>query len=437
MKSPYYLILLISMTSCASLYRDTPVNPEPAGEISSVRGYRLNQDGLVLSLHQDSYPEKACFLWRVPGFTVHCEEEKLPLLKNLFKDWYRGGANWYMRDSNSVFVRFGENPETDKPYLFPGIGHDELIRLTEEKGVIFWMSYPSLFWISARDAEALSQACENNETLKILVKRVACNRYDKNSWYNAAGYPLDFDFTEYGIQKKQYGRRQREIPEAGKSFFSFPEIQPPSYYLNAGPRSKLDESYAVRIRDELSQCPHTAEGLIRIMHWVNENFQSGLLGDDRITVNDFFKYRMIQGCRTNALVLAAVLRALDIPAAHISTVDLPTARQTEAGESIASGHDMVEAYIGGRWYLLDGSGRVSESYNPLNPYIIRLESENGAAGISEGFVIARGLDNWDYGYFEEGDYRAQCSLFLQALRGGELDSFLVSPSLVVMVPGGD
>ena len=69
-----------------------------------------------------------------------------------------------------------------------------------------------------------------------------------------------------------------------------------------------------------------------------------------------------------------------------------------------AGHVMTEVFVGDQWILLDNNGTYILDYYELNPYIntMKTDFQYNEEGL---FVIAKGIDTWDYGVHDHSDTR--------------------------------
>jgi len=398
---------------------------------------QIDENGLVTNLHVESV-ETGNELY---GFALYVSDFNFGdrFYSSLPEGYGRVISNWFAQDMNSLYIRFYGDSSTywDFTYgdLWPGIDDNEsninrnqLERLTNEHGIIYWMDYPSRLWVSAKDQETFWRAYESNSTLRDLIDRLAYNPYEAGSWYNLAGRALDYDYSEWNAFRAQY---TVETGERNYSDFGI-DYSNPALYLESGPRTTLSEENLEWIRTELGEVPHTKEGAWEVMHWVVENIPSGGPDEYRMDINDYMALGKIKSCGEQAMFLAASLRAVGIPAIHVAGWDMDFVRDMDPDGTIHSQHEFVEAYVEGQWVILDGYNFINASeYDPANPDIIMIDPDN-SADRWELFVFAKGLDNWDFGRFSHEAYGQQSDEFVRDYFGGRLDEYLSSPQELAM-----
>ena len=129
--------------------------------------------------------------------------------------------------------------------------------------------------------------------------------------------------------------------------------------------------------------------------------------------NELFENRMLGGCSDYALVELMLLRALHIPARVVITANLDwIERYKEDGLSMTTGHTFIEAFIDGKWYLVDPTYfELYDEYDLNNPFYPRKQ-----------VFCMRGRDFWDMGIRDIEDL--DCIMRKLAL---EFDGSFVEP----------
>ena len=364
------------------------------------------------------------------GFTVHSSDiEVVNQLFQLFREYRVAGSNWKFRDTNSLFVRIAGDESTGSDELFPGYSTRELDRLTREKGIVYWRQYPSLVWVSVKDMDTLKRAWSEDDRFKTMVHRLAQNPYRENSWFNLHGKSQNLDYSSYNKSLQAYQSTRRSGTEVPGIYNPQGiDYSNPALYLEPGSQSEISDENAEFIQRELGDVPLTLQGALKVQAWFNRQFTSGGMDVLRLTVNEYLQQKQFSGCTEAALILASVLRELGFPTVYIVTVDLPTARRSELGRGINSGHQMVEVFVQDRWVLLDDWGGYATDYDPLNPYIIRSNGNDR----DHGFVIAKGRDAWECGLYGDDYYTDMCDNFIRSLKAGELDHYVKNPAIYQM-----
>ena len=169
----------------------------------------------------------------------------------------------------------------------------------------------------------------------------------------------------------------------------------PDQYLIPGEESDLKDSYFEEIKNAIGIPNDSIEDILRVCHWVNQNFTFSNAGGAMAgvnTVDELYEIKTFYGCHSLALIISSILREFGFPAVMIETADVQWAYDYNAGKTQNfAGHIMSEIYVNGKWILLDNNCSYVEEYDYLNPYISQLHNpENGY------FVFAKGVDIWDY-----------------------------------------
>ena len=169
----------------------------------------------------------------------------------------------------------------------------------------------------------------------------------------------------------------------------------PEKYLIPGEESDLKDSYLAEIRNAIGTPGHNIEDILRVCHWINQNFTFENAGGAMMgvnTVNELYEIKKFYGCHSLALIISSVLREFGIPAVMIETAGVQWAYDYKAGTVQSfSGHVMSEIYINDKWILLDNNCTYVEDYDYLNPFISTMSPLP-----DDYFVFAKGVDIWDY-----------------------------------------
>lgn len=211
-----------------------------------------------------------------------------------------------------------------------------------------------------------------------------------------------------------------------------PDYSNPQLYLAAGPQSAVQASpEELRAEIGLSTAPAADELVPAVFGWLAAGFKASAEGGRLIgktTADGLLRSRSLSGCHDWALVFSAVLRRLGYPALMADAAGIKWAKEHKSGGSF-SGHVFVEAYLDGRWMLIDAaSGRYVKEYDPSNPVI-----PLAVGGESEGlYVLFKGLDPRAYGISADGALRSKMEAFAARLPGLRLNY----PAYKVLAPRG-
>jgi hypothetical protein len=189
--------------------------------------------------------------------------------------------------------------------------------------------------------------------------------------------------------------KECKIDISGMDFTFGIDYRDTEQYLIPGEESDLSEAYLEEIRSAIGTPDDNIEDLLKVCHWINQNFAAEIAGGAMMgknTVDELWEIKTFYGCHSLALIISSVLREFGFPAIMIETADVQWGYNYHNGSTQNfAGHVMSEVYVGGKWILLDNNCTCVEDYNPLNPFIS--EMNRPSAGY---FVFAKGVDIWDY-----------------------------------------
>ncbi len=190
---------------------------------------------------------------------------------------------------------------------------------------------------------------------------------------------------------------------AAQLYGGSPDYKRPELYLAPGPQSALEMSAgALRAEIGVSSAAAAGELVPAVFNWLAAGFKASAEGGRLIgktTASGLMKERRLSGCHDWALVFSAVLRRLGYPAIMADAAGIKWARAYKPGGPL-SGHVFVEAYIGGRWTLIDSaSGRYVTNYDPANP-VLPLRAGDETEGY---YVMFKGADPASYGISSDGE----------------------------------
>lgn len=207
---------------------------------------------------------------------------------------------------------------------------------------------------------------------------------------------------------------------AAQLYGEAPDYKRPELYLKPGPQSAVDTAPGV-LREEIGVSSSAAAGELvpAVFNWLAGGFKATAEGGRLIgktTAAGLMKERRLSGCHDWALVFSAVLRRLGYPAIMADAAGIEWARGYKPGGTF-SGHVFVEAYIGGRWTLIDSaSGRYVTDYDPSNP-VIPMAIGGETAGY---YVMFKGTDPAVYGITTDGELGLKMKDFAARLPGLKL-----------------
>jgi hypothetical protein len=214
----------------------------------------------------------------------------------------------------------------------------------------------------------------------------------------------------------------------------------PSAYLQSGSQTTLTSHNEDTIRQKIGKLGNGMKDVKAIFLWKKRNFKTehakgSYLGTR--TVNDSMKSYLLTGCNDHANLLAAVLRLYEIPAIVVNAAGIQWARNyVDRSEGVASGpsgrmrraanankgligHAFVEAYVEGRWILINStSGEyVPQKYNPTDP-VIPMPSAVEPVGY---YSYSKALDQASSGVHGMKDQRKQMTAAAPRIAGSSID----------------
>jgi hypothetical protein len=215
-------------------------------------------------------------------------------------------------------------------------------------------------------------------------------------------------------------------PTTRPGAFLFPvsiDYGTPDLYLAGGPQSTFTAENAAAVKAELGSVSNDHGGVGAVFRWMMGTFKGEPTGGKDIgktDVNSMLASRTVTGCHDSALMMSAVLRMYGIPAVMVDTAGIQWAEDFAAGKAQGDvGHVMAEAYVGGRWILVDcTSGLYVQDYDPQSPVI----APGSSPGMDpEGFyVLYKGTDPASYGVTSGDVLHQRFIQFSQAIGGMEL-----------------
>ncbi len=176
----------------------------------------------------------------------------------------------------------------------------------------------------------------------------------------------------------------------------------PRLALVPGPQSVIDRKQAAALLAEAGVTGKDGlKDAARLQQWLSENFRATEAGGEFIgktTARGLLKSRELTGCHDWALLLATLLRSAGYPARMTDTAGVQWMTQVRAGRDGHgfAGHVFVEAFIDGRWILLDSvSARYIKNYDHANPFIpMEVGDQTGYCVMFKGAdPAAYGLDS--------------------------------------------
>ena len=191
--------------------------------------------------------------------------------------------------------------------------------------------------------------------------------------------------------------------------FSFGiEYDNPQKYLIPSDQSDVSSEYLEEIRELIGTPEMDLDGIKLVSDWFNKEFtftSAGGANIGKFTINHHYETKTIYGCHSAALVISSVLRAFGFPTVMIETASILWAKEYFDGTNQGfAGHVMTEVYVNNNWILLDNNGTYIKDYYESNPYINTMTTDfhYNEEGL---FVIAKGVDIWDYGVHDHDDTR--------------------------------
>ncbi len=190
-----------------------------------------------------------------------------------------------------------------------------------------------------------------------------------------------------------------------ESIFSWDEkidYSKPELYLDPGDISCISEENMREVDESINP-----EGIIssnltiidQLYQFMENahNFDSFAGGGKLIarrTTDEIFLDKSLSGCHDWGLVLSALLRRYGIPAIYCDASSIAWAKEYVQNKNEGfQGHVFVEAYVDGRWVLLNSTrAEVIYDYDPMNP-VLELHGKDSY------YVMFKDVDPWGYGIY--------------------------------------
>ncbi|GEM_PF-2315013 len=200
----------------------------------------------------------------------------------------------------------------------------------------------------------------------------------------------------------------------------------PSVFLKPGTQSYISPGELAIVMNEAGIHKDELGGMAmigKIYAWLGtfQNSPDGGASIGRNTASGLLGGRTLYGCTDWALLASSILRAAGMPALMADTVGLDWMRDFRSGRRGIGhqGHAFVEAYVEGRWILIEHNSRTYYSdYNPSNPvipmpvgpektgfYVMRKGVDPAAYGIRDAFQLNALME--DFAMRDLGDMRPQ------------------------------
>jgi len=138
-----------------------------------------------------------------------------------------------------------------------------------------------------------------------------------------------------------------------------------------------------------------------IMSWLRSNLPScgSLDGVRALTAEQIINSGCARGCTDYALVFVTLARAKGISASYTDTIETNYLNKIKSDGNISGmfyGHAFSDVYVNGQWITVNPtSGNVLQPGNYIN----------GESGNEPYTVFARGLDNLDFGYDSDAEFK--------------------------------
>lgn len=173
------------------------------------------------------------------------------------------------------------------------------------------------------------------------------------------------------------------------------DYETPEKYLLPGDQSEISQTLYLEIKDSIGSVPHNMTGVLKICHWVNQNFTK-VNGNDigNKSVEQLYALKTMYDAHSSALLISATLRRLGFPTVLIEAGSIQWAYDYRLGdESRYTIHVMSEVFVNNKWILLDNNCTFVTDYDPMNPYISVMNKNLYPKGL---FVYAKARDSWGY-----------------------------------------
>lgn len=172
----------------------------------------------------------------------------------------------------------------------------------------------------------------------------------------------------------------------------------PEKYLEQGPQTQIPKAYAEEIDAVVVEVEKIAD-LKPVYEYIFNNFESVPAGGRYIgvmTVERMLESRETTGCHASALLLVSFLRHNNVPAIMVDGVNLNFVEEYPDHRGFG-GHVYVEAYIDGKWVLLNSTqDEIVVDYDYTDPVLKGLNDSPYEEPLGN-YVMFKGLDSQTYG----------------------------------------
>jgi len=217
-------------------------------------------------------------------------------------------------------------------------------------------------------------------------------------------------------------------------------------YLIEGTQTKKTvaiEEIVANINGESDQ-----EVVENIINWISNNLQNLDVDSEQkstLTCQELIDQGTFSGCTDFALVFLTLVRAKNIPAIYVETIEKEFLESIANGETIDSpflGHVFADVYIDGEWQAVDPIGGYfttldtsctsKKSFDGLNGCYIRKQGNEEIPYV----IYDKGLDFWDLGFNNKKEFVDHVYGESNALVGGAI-SYTYSEAIAGQAVFGD
>lgn len=203
---------------------------------------------------------------------------------------------------------------------------------------------------------------------------------------------------------------------AGNNWQMNVNYEEPDLYLKNGDLTTLSENDITKIKSRLENNKGYA---LVTSAWLYKNSiisevkPAGGKYIGKRSSSDIIHDEIVTGCHDEAIVMASLLRVMNLPVIMVDAVSVDWANEFSSGDSsLYVGHVFLEVYIYNRWILLDpSSGEYLKKYDPLMPSF-KLKNRRG---IKHFYALYKGVDSVDYGVYSYDDLKDNLVMFANNL----------------------
>lgn len=197
----------------------------------------------------------------------------------------------------------------------------------------------------------------------------------------------------------------------------------PNIFLKPGAQSSIENSeFKATIDKKLKPTKATIADVKNAWSWKRKYFPGSAGGGANVglmNIDQLYDSKKSTGCHDDGLLMTSILREMGIPSIMVETTGIKWSKDYVKGiKGPFEGHVFVEIFLDAKWWLFDStSGDYISDYDPKNP-VISIKHGTQTEGY---YVMAKGLDTWDYGVRKLDDLKAMQTEFAKKVAEAKIE----------------